>query len=98
MSKRDDAIEILVALGMPKRQQNDNAIYTLLAFAEDPRHEDEGQQRAQGPATFSLPKCAQSTWPAHRATATAAGRVRPLAVVAPCARSRALATRESLPS
>lgn len=33
MSKRDDAIEILVALGMPRRQQNDNAIYTLLAFA-----------------------------------------------------------------
>ncbi len=34
MSKLDDAREVLDALGMPKRQQNDNAAYTLLAFAD----------------------------------------------------------------
>lgn len=34
MSRVDDAKDILRHLGFPRRQQNDNAAYTLLAFAE----------------------------------------------------------------
>lgn len=38
MSKLDDTKAILKALGMPKKQQNENACYTLLAFATNTEH------------------------------------------------------------
>lgn len=33
MSKRDDALEILKSLGLPKQQQNERSCLTLLALA-----------------------------------------------------------------